>query len=128
MSRATSFPCFRRHAPQARVLFDTVDLHYLREQRAAEIMDDDGTWHAVLPGPASSNSTSSRASTRRSWCRRLERELLSRDAPACARRGPFQPASGFAGPGLPFAQRRDLVFVGGFRHPPNVDAVSLVRR
>jgi len=28
-----------------------------------------------------------------------------------------------AGPGLPFAQRHDLVFVGGFRHPPNVDAV-----
>ena len=28
-----------------------------------------------------------------------------------------------AGPGLPFAQRSDLVFVGGFRHPPNVDAV-----
>ena len=26
-------------------------------------------------------------------------------------------------PGLPFAQRHDLVFVGGFRHPPNVDAV-----
>jgi glycosyltransferase involved in cell wall biosynthesis len=24
---------------------------------------------------------------------------------------------------LPFAQRRDLVFVGGFRHTPNVDAV-----
>jgi glycosyltransferase involved in cell wall biosynthesis len=28
-----------------------------------------------------------------------------------------------AGAGLPFAQRRDLVFVGGFRHPPNADAV-----
>jgi glycosyltransferase involved in cell wall biosynthesis len=28
-----------------------------------------------------------------------------------------------AGPGLPFAQRHDLVFVGGFRHPPNADAV-----
>jgi glycosyltransferase involved in cell wall biosynthesis len=28
-----------------------------------------------------------------------------------------------AGPGLPWAQRRDLVFVGGFRHAPNADAV-----
>src|SRR6185312_7476160 len=27
----------RRHAPQARLLFDTVDLHFLREQRAAEL-------------------------------------------------------------------------------------------
>ena len=29
-----------------------------------------------------------------------------------------------SGPGQPFAKRRDLVFVGGFRHPPNVDAVQ----
>ena len=28
-----------------------------------------------------------------------------------------------AGPGADFDARRDLVFVGGFRHPPNVDAV-----
>jgi glycosyltransferase involved in cell wall biosynthesis len=28
-----------------------------------------------------------------------------------------------AGAGKPFAHREDLVFVGGFRHPPNVDAV-----
>jgi glycosyltransferase involved in cell wall biosynthesis len=27
------------------------------------------------------------------------------------------------GAGRPFEQRHDLVFVGGFRHPPNVDAV-----
>jgi glycosyltransferase involved in cell wall biosynthesis len=29
-----------------------------------------------------------------------------------------------AGPGRPYAQRHDLVFVGGFRHPPNIDAVQ----
>jgi GT2 family glycosyltransferase len=30
----------RRHAPQAQVIFDTVDLHYLREQRAADLAGD----------------------------------------------------------------------------------------
>jgi hypothetical protein len=29
-------PLLRRHAPQARIVFDTVDLHHLREQREAE--------------------------------------------------------------------------------------------
>jgi glycosyltransferase involved in cell wall biosynthesis len=48
--------------------------------------------------------------------------LLARDAP----RATVEVLSNLhqlAGPGQPFAQRRDLVFVGGFRHPPNVDAV-----
>src|SRR3546814_560540 len=33
-------PLLRAHAPQARVVFDTVDLHYLREQREAEMSGD----------------------------------------------------------------------------------------
>src|SRR3970282_1335490 len=84
-------PLLRRHAPQARVVLDTVDLHYLRERRGAEVMGDAGaTPSAGRP-------------------RALEevRSTLQR----------------IGGPGLPFAQRRDLVFVGGFRHPPNADAV-----
>src|SRR5690606_4476985 len=33
---ARSFlPLLREHAPQARLVFDTIDLHYLRERRAA---------------------------------------------------------------------------------------------
>src|SRR4030095_14128133 len=33
-------PLLRRHAPQARVVFDSVDLHYLRERRGAELAND----------------------------------------------------------------------------------------
>src|SRR5690606_8720681 len=33
-------PLLRRHAPRARVVFDTIDLHYLRERRAAELGGD----------------------------------------------------------------------------------------
>src|SRR3546814_1372860 len=51
-----------------------------------------------------------------------ERALLADDAPA-ARVEVLSNLHHVAGPGAPFAQRRDLVFVGGFRHPPNVDAV-----
>src|SRR3546814_8863150 len=33
-------PLLHKHAPQAQLVFDTVDLHYLRESRAAEIAGD----------------------------------------------------------------------------------------
>src|SRR3546814_6511862 len=33
-------PLLRQFAPRAQILFDTVDLHYLREQREAELSGD----------------------------------------------------------------------------------------
>jgi glycosyltransferase involved in cell wall biosynthesis len=51
-----------------------------------------------------------------------ERALLAQDAPQ-ARVEVLSNLHQLAGDGSPYAQRQDLVFVGGFRHPPNVDAV-----
>jgi glycosyltransferase involved in cell wall biosynthesis len=51
-----------------------------------------------------------------------ERTLLASDAPN-ARIELLSNVHEVSGAGLPFVQRRDLVFVGGFRHPPNVDAL-----
>jgi hypothetical protein len=33
----------REYAPQARVIFDTVDLHFLREERQAKLTGDEAT-------------------------------------------------------------------------------------
>ncbi len=114
-------PLVRRFAPQARVVFDTVDLHFLRETRGAEVAGDEAL--------------------RRSAERTRERELaLMRQADATlvvspaeaemlvpllpdARIDVLSNLHEVADGGAPYAQRRDLVFVGGFRHPPNVDAV-----
>src|SRR5690606_33511941 len=52
----------------------------------------------------------------------VERAVLRGDAPG-ARVELLSNLHSVSGPGLPFEQRRDLVFVGGFRHPPNIDAV-----
>ena len=51
----------------------------------------------------------------------IERTLLRADAPN-ARVELLSNLHRIAGSGPAYAQRRDLVFVGGFRHPPNVDA------
>jgi len=114
-------PLLRRHAPQARIVFDTVDLHYLREQRAAELRGDRALSRTAARTRALELDVIARSDVT-VVVSEAERELLAREAP----RATVEVLSNLhqlAGPGQPFAQRRDLVFVGGFRHPPNVDAV-----
>jgi GT2 family glycosyltransferase len=114
-------PLLRQHAPQARIVFDTVDLHYLREQRAAELRGDSTLSRTATRTRALELDVIARSDVT-VVVSGAERELLARDAP----RATVEVLSNLhqlAGPGQPFAQRRDLVFVGGFRHPPNVDAV-----
>jgi GT2 family glycosyltransferase/glycosyltransferase involved in cell wall biosynthesis len=114
-------PLLRAHAPQARLVFDSVDLHFLRERREAELAGDQArmrmaerTRRRELDVIARSDATLVVSTA--------ERDLLAREAPG-ARVEVLSNLHQVAGPGLPFAQRHDLVFVGGFRHPPNVDAV-----
>ncbi len=114
-------PLLRRHAPQARLVFDTVDLHYLRERRGAELAGDPALARAAertrtleLDVIARSDATLVVSG--------IERELLARDAPQ-ARVEVLSNLHHTGGRGLPFEQRQDLMFVGGFRHPPNIDAV-----
>ncbi len=114
-------PLLRAHAPQARLIFDTVDLHYLRERRGAELAADPALARAAERTRALELGVIA-ASDVTLVVSDIERDLLRIDAPN-SRVELLSNLHRIAGPGLPFAQRRDLVFVGGFRHPPNVDAV-----
>lgn len=114
-------PLLRTHAPQAKLIFDTVDLHYLRERRGAEVGGD-----AALARAAERTRALELAIIAKSdvtlVVSEIERELLHEDAPN-ARVELLSNLHRIAGAGQSFAHRHDLVFVGGFRHPPNVDAV-----
>lgn len=111
----------RLYAPRAKLVFDTVDLHYLREQRAADIEN-----RPELARQA--------AATRRQEIGLMrecdltlvvspvEQAILANDAPGVAV-DVLSNVHEVYGCRVPFAARRDLVFVGGFRHPPNEDAV-----
>lgn len=114
-------PLVRAHAPGARLLFDTVDLHYLREGRAAALAGDAGM-QRVADKTRDMELEVIRAADLTLVVSDVERELLRTDAPS-ARVEVLSNLHEVSGPGLPHADRRDLVFVGGFRHPPNVDAV-----
>jgi GT2 family glycosyltransferase/glycosyltransferase involved in cell wall biosynthesis len=111
----------RLHAPRARLIFDTVDLHYLRERRAAELAGRED-----LARQAAATRTQELRLMRECDVTVVvspaERELLAVDAPG-ARVEILSNVHEVYGCRRPWAERRDLVFVGGFEHPPNADAV-----
>jgi len=111
----------RSFAPRALVVFDTVDLHFLRTERQAE-----------LEGSALSRAAAN--------AKRDEELALIRKADVTLVVSPFEQAlladlvpdarvmvlstiHELLPGGKPFAQREGLVFIGGFQHPPNTDAV-----
>ncbi len=113
-------PLLRRHAPQARIVFDTVDLHHLREQREAEERGD-----AALLRVAARTRADELAligAVDRTWVvSPVEKALLAETAPGAV----VDVVSNIhrvRGAGPAMAARHGLIFVGGFRHPPNVDA------
>jgi GT2 family glycosyltransferase len=114
-------PLARKHSPQASFVLDTIDLHYLRESRAAQLAGNEAlaksasrTRQRELAVIAGADLTLVVSET--------ERDVLVKDAPT-AKVEVLSNLHEVAGAGLPFPQRQDLVFVGGFRHTPNVDAV-----
>ena len=114
-------PLLRSHAPRARIVFDSVDLHYLREARTAELARDEALMRNAMRTRRLELDVVARSDVT-IVVSHEEAALLAAHAPE-ARVEVLSNVHELAATGLPFAERRDLVFVGGFRHPPNADAV-----
>jgi GT2 family glycosyltransferase/glycosyltransferase involved in cell wall biosynthesis len=112
----------RQWAPQARIVFDTVDLHYLREERQAELEKSPAMeakskkTRAQELGVIAKSDVTLVVSP-------VELELLAREVPGADVRilsNIHEPRPARRS----FSQREGLLFVGGFRHPPNIDAME----
>lgn len=115
-------PLLRRHAPNARVVFDTVDLHHLRELREAGVDGDPARRRAAERTRQAELALIDAADA--TWVvSAAEQALLAAERPG-ARVDVVSNIHevGERGPG--FAARQGLLFVGSYRHPPNVDAVA----
>jgi GT2 family glycosyltransferase/glycosyltransferase involved in cell wall biosynthesis len=111
----------RLYAPRARLIFDTVDLHYLREERAAAL--EGKTELARLAAQTRAQELKLMRTTDVTLVvSAAEKRLLDAELPG-ARIEVLSNVHAVHGCRTPFAARSDLVFVGGFQHPPNVDAV-----
>lgn len=116
----------RRYAPQAKQVFDTVDLHFLRLSRRAEVQDD--------PHLRSEAAL---------W-RSRELELMHGTDCTVVVSGEEQALLADIAPGVPVfvisnihriaaepawnEERRSILFLGNFHHDPNVDAVRNLAR
>jgi GT2 family glycosyltransferase len=111
-----------RAARRPRVIFDTVDLHYLREEREARVKGD-----TKLMKSAQMRRRRELEHVRLADCTLVvspvEQQLLAREVPG-ARVRLVSNIHEVPGSAAPFAERRDLLFVGLFRHTPNVDAAQ----
>ena len=111
----------RAFAPGALVVFDTVDLHFLREERLAEL---EGSSSAKAAARAKRNEELAliRKADVTLVVSPVERALLGEVLPD-ARVMLLSNIHELSGGGKPFAEREGLLFIGGFQHPPNTDAV-----
>jgi GT2 family glycosyltransferase/glycosyltransferase involved in cell wall biosynthesis len=111
----------RAFAPDALIVFDTVDLHFLRSERQAEL-EGSALARASARAKRDEELTLIRKADITLVVSPFEKSLLSELVPD-ARVLVLSTIHELFPEGRPFADRAGFVFIGGFQHPPNTDAV-----
>jgi len=112
----------KRYSPQAKFIFDTVDLHYLREQRLADLKDSLPLKRIAAQTRRSELAVIAQAAATL-VVSETEKAVLAKDAPQ---------ASVYVLSNIhrvfprtrDFSARNDIIFIGGYQHPPNIDAAQ----
>ncbi|MDT9341697.1 glycosyltransferase, partial [Trichodesmium erythraeum 21-75] len=112
----------RKFAPQAKIIYDTVDLHYLREQRKAKLKNS-----LELAEKATQTKERELALMTKADCTlvvsMMEKQMLEKENPHLQNIEFFNMPRDIYGTNKGFEDRKNILFIGGFQHPPNVDAV-----
>lgn len=112
----------RKQCPNAKVIFHTLDLHFLRMAREAELHEDLNK-AAIAEEMKAREMALIRASNIATVISERELEILLENVPKDKVK--HLPYSRYIkGTEVDFGKRRDIVFVGGYKHAPNVDAVK----
>jgi GT2 family glycosyltransferase len=121
-------PVIRQLSPNTRIIVDSVDLHFVRNERRTQrypgpgpglshnvTADDEASREMIVYGAADAVLTVSSEEAG------IIRHLVGDAMPLVARDGEDLQVSTVRWP-----DRRGLLFLGNFRHPPNVEAVSFL--
>jgi len=110
----------RRAFPEASILYDSIDLHFLRQGRKAEVVggpSERDYWHAKeLECIQRSDLTATVTETEAEIVRSLVPAARTVVLPVVYEPDPT--------PRPPYDATRDMLFIGGFLHDPNIDAVQ----
>jgi GT2 family glycosyltransferase len=118
-------PALREFAPNTKIIYDTVDLHFLRERRRAEI-EKEGTASPNAKRYYEMELSLVRMADTVFVVSEVERAVLAAEAPE-ASIYVIPTIHQSEHPGLTFDEREGLLFVGSFNHPPNCDAAEWLK-
>jgi O-antigen biosynthesis protein len=112
----------RRYFPDARIVYSVADLHFLRMERQAEVEKSADVAeaaarqrHAEMAAMSSVDCVIVHSPVEAGMLHEAEPGLAVQVVPWTIRLRPTP---------KPFAERSGIAFVGGFGHPPNVDAAE----
>ncbi|MDY6992626.1 MAG: glycosyltransferase, partial [Pseudomonadota bacterium] len=115
-------PFLRLISPKTQIFYDTIDIHYIREQRQAEIEQDPQlaaqaqmTQRKELANCLLADRT---LTVTEEDARHLQKQLPYLTYSVVPNVHPLQPVADTT-----FEQREGLVFIGNYHHQPNEDAV-----
>ncbi len=113
----------RRLCPDARIIFNTVDLHFVREEREGALKNDPAlivrarrTREIELDFAAQADATVVVSSSEKVLLDDLAPEARTHVVPLIRQFAELREDA--------FSQRRDIAFIGGFNHQPNIDAIE----
>ena len=122
----SNFEGVRLHCPNAKIIFDTVDLHFLREERAARVKNS-----AADLENARQLKRDELEIVKRADCTlvvsQAEALLLRQEIPEAYVEW-FPGVRDIPGRSKGFDARRNIAFIAGYLYEPNVDAVTYFGR
>jgi len=116
----------RNHCAKAKVIFDTVDLWHLREMRRAGVEGDEEILKRAME-LRELEFKLMRMSDLTLVTSPAEKEIVMKEDPSI-RVEVIPNIHEVRPPRRGFSKRRDIMFLGGFAHPPNVDAIKYFLR
>jgi O-antigen biosynthesis protein len=115
-------PIIRKYAPHAKIVFDTVDLHFLREERQA-VLDNSIEAQVSASNTKEAEFEMMRIADATIVLSNVEHDIVVEHDPSinvfCI---PYM--RNIPGCKTDYAERRDIIFIGGFLHSPNVDCIK----
>lgn len=119
-------PLLRRYAPQTKIIYDMVDVHFIRHEREAELTGDAGAARAA----ARYRDLETRIARTSDfiYCTSTdEKEIMERAAPGVPV-AVVPTIHELQGRGGSFDERQHLLFIGNLAHRPNSDGVLFFLR
>jgi GT2 family glycosyltransferase/glycosyltransferase involved in cell wall biosynthesis len=115
-------PFIRQYCPKAKLIFDTVDLHFVRERRMAELAKDKKLAKIAEETRLKELAVAMACDTTL-VVSPYEVGVLAEELPESQVKV-LTNIHHIYGCRKPYKERKDIMFIGGYQHTPNVDAVE----